>query len=265
MTRVNSKNQLWKDFFAHQTNELNDMWVAFLSSIQVDEKFYSDQLLIQSVGRHLFNFIIKRESPVYPTSPVQVPSVQSDETNALRYAAGFVLRSVRNQLCKSNSPSSTALVTFINSLQEDVNDDTESASSYLEYTKVWINKVNRGGLFSISDNVYETFHAMEIVQRTYLKDLHNPFHTALHVDKLIQLITEDDDVQFWWAIVCAPLDDDLAEILLEKITRLWTTIRGFSYTSSIVEQYKQSTKEVLQRKHALRKNLKANTCTHTDN
>ena len=73
---------------------------------------------------------------------------------------------------------------------------------------------------------------------------------------LILSITQDDGVQFWWALVCASLDNDLAEMLLQKIAQLWITIRGYSYASSIVEQYKQSMKNILQKKRAFRKDLK---------
>lgn len=67
---------------------------------------------------------------------------------------------------------------------------------------------------------------------------------------------DDDDIQFWWALVCATLDDDLSEILLKKIVKLWITVRGFAYTGAIMEQYHTSAAETTKKKRALRKDLK---------
>ena len=129
------------------------------------------------------------------------------------------------------------MISFIDSIHDE-SEDPENASSYLDYTSQWIKKINRGGLFLIGDNVYEIFHAIGVVHRAYLKTLNSPLQDTADIDALILSITQDDDVQFWWALVCASLDNDLAEMLLQKIAQLWITIRGYSYASSIVEQYK---------------------------
>lgn len=94
----------------------------------------------------------------------------------------------------------------------------------MDYTKRWITEVNGGSLFLIGDNVFETFQAIEIIQRTYLKDLQNPLLSAIDVEALSQVMMEDDDVQFWWALVCSSLDNDLSEVLLKKVVIFWITL-----------------------------------------
>ena len=101
----------------------------------------------------------------------------------------------------------------------------------------------------------------KLLKLSYLKDLQNPLHTAIDIDALLQIVIDDDDVQFWWALVCSSLDNDLSEILLRKIVKLWITLRGFFYCSSIMEQYKQCTKDTLKKKRALRKNLRLKSVT----
>lgn len=232
------------------------MLVKFLSKIDVDNKFYSDPLLIQIVCRHLFDSLLKKEIPVCSLSPAEIPDISCDELNAIRYAAGYVIVSVRRKLrlAKSDIPTNKALIDFLNTLHVD---DNNSDETMLEYTTRWINKVNRGGLFIIGDKVFETFCAMEMVQRTFLKDLGNPLHHKIDIDAIEKELIEDVDVQFWWALVCACLDNDLTELLLKKIVKLWVTLRGFAYANAIVEQYKECTKTALKRKHALRKDLKS--------
>ena len=63
------------------------------------------------------------------------------------------------------------------------------AETFLEYTTRWINKANRGGLFKIADNVYQTYYAMEVVLRTFLKDC------IVNVPKLQQEVIENQGNQ----------------------------------------------------------------------
>lgn len=86
----------------------------------------------------------------------------------------------------------------------------------------------------VGDKVFETFYAIELVQRTFLKDVGNPQHCVIDVDAVQQEMVKDSDVQFWWALVCVGLDNDLAEILLKKFVKLWVTLRGFSYASDSI-------------------------------
>lgn len=260
------REKVWNSFFVHRTTELEHIWVKFMLQIKVDNKFYDDPWLIQRVSRHVFESIVKSELPLPTMSPTSVPTPSMDEKNAICYAAGYVLRSIRiklSKLSKSSSLASKTIVKFINTLHEQDEDeqDEDLEGCEQESYKDWIMKVNRGGLFVVSDNVYETFLAIEIIERTYLKDINNPFNKAIDIDTLVQIVLADDDVQFWWSLVCATLENDLANVLLEKIARLWITLRGFSFSSAIVEQYKQSTKSSLKRKRSLRNDLKQKSST----
>ena len=175
------------------------------------------------------------------------PNITTDETNAIRYVGGYILKKIRSKY--KSTKSNEILIQFIETLHpnEDENGG-DIAETFLEYTTRWINKANRGGLFKIADNVYQTYYAMEVVLRTFLKDC------IVNVPKLQQEVIEDSDVQFWWALVSSELDDDLAQVILFDMVKLWITVRGFAYTSSIVDQYKQCKKATLQ---SLKKRLKS--------
>ena len=235
------RERLWSHF------ELTTMWREFLSSIGVDPKFYTDPILIQVIARCLFEKLLKLVLQTASPTVSSPPHITTDETNAIRYVGGYILKKIRNKY--KSTKSNEILIQFIETLHpnEDENGG-DIAETFLEYTTRWINKANRGGLFKIADNVYQTYYAMEVVLRTFLKDC------IVNVPKLQQEVIEDSDVQFWWALVSSELDDDLAQVLLFDMVKLWIT---FAYTSSIVDQYKQCKKATLQRKRALRKDLKA--------
>ena len=52
--------------------------------------------------------------------------------------------------------------------------------------------------------------------------------------QMIQNITNDEDVKFYWLIASADFeidDQEIHDLLLEKIAELYVTVRGFSYAS----------------------------------
>ena len=56
---------------------------------------------------------------------------------------------------------------------KEMNNEERNNEDYLSYTKAWLEKVNRGGLCHVSDDVYLVFKSMEIVTKQILKHLTN--------------------------------------------------------------------------------------------
>ena len=57
----------------------------------------------------------------------------------------------------------------------------------------------------------------------------------------MDLVVGDSDVQFYW---CLWMSEDAGELVMEKLVEKWITVRGFSFTNSIVEPYKQKIKQL---------------------
>ena len=53
----------------------------------------------------------------------------------------------------------------------------------------------------------------------------------------------------------AEMDNDVTSAVLKQIVKLYVTIRGFVFTTSCLELYKQAHKKTLQKKKALRREL----------
>lgn len=68
--------------------------------------------------------------------------------------------------------------------------------------------------------------------------------------------SNDNEVQFYWSMMTFDIDDNASQKFLTDIIKLWITIRGFSYASAIVEEYKHLNAVILNRKRSLRKELK---------
>ncbi len=119
--------------------ELPKMWEDLFQFLGMQVK---DKFLEQCVNQKLFDATINQH-------------LTSDELNVLQYVGGFVPHSLlkRFERCKKYCK-------FLECLREmAVAGDNES---YLfDYTKVWMEKVNRGGIFSLNNITFQLFVSLE--------------------------------------------------------------------------------------------------------
>lgn len=187
LRRSHSKQRetLWRSFYNFRSSELPKLWDDFTKRMNFESK-YKDPWLIQTAARKMIESIIKCKLPT-PQKTTQAQSLNPDEHNALRYAAGYVLHVIKK---KETNP---ALQSW---LAKQI-DSSVSASTYYQFTKLWVEKVNRGGLYLVSDSLYEVFLAMELVLRQYLG--HCPQDHGLKRDQVLEAMQEDSAVQFHWS------------------------------------------------------------------
>lgn len=137
----------------------------------------------------------------------------NDEENALRYATGDVIRSTHRKIDKAHHSHKNAMLTILNQLKDDRGDSNEE--SYISYTKLWIKKVNRGGLF---------------FSNSYFIRCYGVCHQGLF----------DPDVQFHW---CHLTSNNEEIDILHRLICQWLTIRGFLHlwkiTSMLLSKLKK--------------------------
>lgn len=59
--------------------------------------------------------------------------------------------------------------------------------------------------------------------------------------RLENILNTDDDVLFNWTVIT--VDETGKEEVLHETTKLWITIRGFSFAKSIIKKYRGETKK----------------------
>ena len=127
-------------------------------------------------------------------------------------------------------------------------------TSLMDYTKEWTKKINREGLFELSDNTFQLFQAIELArcQRlvTHLCD-----EGSEDKGTIINSVAHDEDVLFHWSMSSIDIAEESHSAELLSNVSLWVAIRGFSIASTWMEQYKQATKTT-KAKHSLRKGLR---------
>lgn len=243
------RERFWASFHSKQVHELPDIWSSLIRNVGCEEAGPGGMVLLsQHINQKLFEEILRaRTSLINDTEASQRP-LTVGEANALRYAAGYVPFALKKKL--SHRPE---FVQCLDQLGVSGQGDT-----YLEYTKKWIELVNRGKLFTVSDETYRFFHDLEMKVCAYLKDIFLAGGQAdQSKEEIVSSIVEDTDVQFSWLLLCLDLDDEyLSNELLKSVVEMWLTIRGFSMANIWMEYYKQSDESNIKSKKGLRKGLK---------
>ena len=207
-------------------------------------------IFYQYVTDVVFNEMIKQQYPIEKTqSTTSEVTLTRDEVNALRYAAGYVPRALRQKLHKSAHPLKDELTLCLLDLLDDGDEEHDSSCD-------WIQLIDRGGLTHVNNVTYDAFLSMELELRKHLRREQPP-----NFREVAEIIKNNDDVQFSWSLVAADWEEEEAQALLSLIIDLWITIRGFSFASSWIEKYKTEHKKSTQKSKAVRKQLCASNPT----
>ena len=241
------RERMWERYHKLRSSDsYRATWSKFLEAlgceaIAVFYQFVTDSLLEQ---------LIKLRYPIMVESTDDEASLDFEECSAIRYAAGYVLRSLTKKL--SRSKNKQELINCVQEMAEGADESTDSSTE-------WVRAVDRGGLIHVNDSTYNVFAEIELVVRKHLKrkrardqDLHG----------LVDLIVSDEKVLFSWSIASVNWEEEDAEVLLTMIADHWVTMRGFSFAKSLMELYKKKNKQNIQKSKGLRKQLQKPTANH---
>ena len=243
---VHSRCKMWGKYHTIRTNkDYHSLWSTFVKELQLD----ASPIFYQHVTERLFHHLIKIHFPAGETSTgSQLDNLSYEELNAVRYAAGYVCRSVYKKInAKSEADNEELLLSL-----EELLDDPDSVG---DSTRDWTTLSSRGGLVQVTDDAFEVFRAIEeVVRGHFQKDRAKEISGGLK-EVICAEVVCDEEVRRKWDVVAEDMIDKVGRELLEMIVDLWVTIRGFSFAGAWVELYKQKTKKTLQRSMGLRKGL----------
>ena len=154
-------------------------------------------------------------------------------------------------------PHKDEMLKVLESMKEARSEDSNEQDSFLAYAKVWVEKVNRGGLILVDDNAFHLFLAMEYATRKQIR-VDPLVCNEKRKDEVAKKIACDADVDFHWSQVTSmhTFEEAVMNELLHRLTCQWLTVRGFSSAAAFIEDYKHAERVSLLAKKALRKELK---------
>ena len=234
-----NKEKIFQDFHKLRISEqFISLWQSYLEAVglEVDPLFY--QQVSQEIFESLLTQKFKIEHNEVPDNSIQ-DRLTDEEENAVNYVGGYVVRSVKDKTKDKD--------------QLDVLKNLTGDSTNFEAQK-WTKTVDRGGLVHVSEEAFRFFLAVEYATRRNLR-----VSNVINMDenfrnKLKNLIMGDSDVEFYWLLTGVE-DEDAGELVMEKLIEKWITVRGFSFTNSILEQYKQNCKKTTAKSKSLRTKL----------
>lgn len=151
----------------------------------------------------------------------------------------------------------------LNTMNEEKGADVD----FLQYTKLWVEQVNRGGLFRITNDTYLIFRAIKLASRRVLSVKRVTSHPTLEIQReMEESIMKDPSVTAHWNYLLTKVeafDSDESDELLGEIVDKWVKIRSHSFASAWVEQYQIAKKQSTKQK-GLRKSLQQSTCSDSD-
>ena len=191
------------------------------------------------------------------SEPVQgqgVRELSRVEENAVRYTAGFVIKKLTTKYAASKGPKATKITSILKGMGGKILSNGDSFSSSSE----WIRTVDRGGLFHVTNAVYDLFYFIEI---TIDEELSRIFRSrGKGIEKVrkekLEWLCENEEVQIVWGIICPEDEEEVQEELLREIAFKYITSRGHSKARVIKEKHKVATKTSIKGKRSTRKELK---------
>ena len=127
---------------------------------------------------------------------------------------------------------------------------------FLQYTKLWVEQVNRGGLFRINNDTYLVFRAMEFASRCVVNVERVASHPTVKIQEEMQSsIMNDPSFTAHWNYLLTKAEafvTDEYDELLGEIVDKWIKIRSHSFATGWIEQYQLAQSK----KKGLRKSLK---------
>ena len=231
-----NREKLWESF--HQirsTDVFKEKWDEFFARCELR----SQPDLYQHVSLIYFKQFIDTVLPVAPinddaTTTCIPEDLSYEEINALRYIGGYIVRSI------IEDRSVVISARFL------IQDKPSSISPSEEWTCI----IDRGGLIHITDGFCNTLSAIEYSIRRQAGT------SDFDKDKIQESLQYDSDVLFNWCSAAATVNDEEEKIfVLNLVIKKYITVRGFSFTRSVLETFKQETKKSTSKSKPLRKKI----------
>ena len=133
---------------------LPPLWKRFLLAINCEE-CCSEPLVMELVNESIVYSLVKATFPQFEmTRATPTIEITKDEENILRYICGYIAMKLKHKFLKVKSERGAQFVECLSKMEND-----GPTTSFLDYTQEWVKKVNREGLFVVSDEAYRfLFH-----------------------------------------------------------------------------------------------------------
>lgn len=210
--------------------EFKDKFFIVTSMYNTDDN--TRMFLLNAIGKQFFQISLSWRNEQLINHEVKSidTTLSNEEQTTLRYVAGFIPFSLSNRYKnKQNTELGKMVMETISSWRANSNETNEK--SFLEFSKSWIDRVNRGGLFLVNDDFFIFIRRIENVARSVLNsNLISNYKGEDLRDVLMNKLKKSELVDIGWESLTKKLQcDETKQLLKEIILRKWVGIRAKSF------------------------------------
>ncbi len=237
-------SRVWRNFHVLRLSDsVRSTWDSCLVELPHDVRTVSD-LTLQLILRRMFQEVVQQMTVKNNPTTVSPQRITPREENAIRYMAGYIIVKLKRKY--------TSYVDFFQSIHVSI--DETYIETVQDYTRIWTEQVDRGGLYHVNNSFFKMVKEIELVCRKYLDIRLAP------TDDLVRKIKQDalhsHAVTHSWDNIASSIQSDASSNMLKDIIKLWTNIRVHSFaekwTEKIEKGHKKSIRKTLKRKSSYR-------------
>ncbi|XP_066919034.1 uncharacterized protein [Clytia hemisphaerica] len=182
--------------------------------------------------------------------------LSSQEQKTLRYVAGFIPFSLSKRFKnRQDTDMGKVVVETIETWRANPN---ENKKSFLEFSKSWTERVNRGGLFQVNDDFYIFIRRVENMARTVLNsNLILNYKGEDLREVLLEKLNQNELVDLGWIALTKSIQcDGMKKALKNIILRKWVSLRAKSFLNCWIRMLKRKKQNISEKSEpSMRKSL----------
>ena len=228
--------QVWRNFHvARLSPGILSMWQSYLNVLRVSKSALSvSDLTLQLVLKQVMHTIVKQLTSTPSESASTSPQPLTDrEENVVRYMAGYVIVKLKKRYRKYASVLESMKTGF----------DDSSIETLQDYTRVWVEQRDRGGLCHVNDKMFSLIKRIEMVCRLFLDTRSPSITTDALKSKIEQKSLQSNDIIVLWDDMVRTIPAAERVNLLKLVIGIWTNIRVHSFAEGVTEIFQKSNKK----------------------
>ena len=234
------KESMFNKFYNFSIDEgMLSEWVKMLKCLGiVVQSPVVLQMTVQFILDKFLQFSLKpRNELLLPAIKDEINEaihMEKSEEVSLRYVAGYIIFSLKKSIKSKRSPEGFALHQLLSCWGS--REELDKQVKFLEYTKAWVDRVNRGGLLLVSDEFYIFVQGIENEVRK-IPTIHILIGYCSEDVKGIKLekLNANPFIQNLWDTLTKDVyNKQLTEKLKLQIFKKWTNIRINTFVTTYV-------------------------------
>ena len=243
-------SSIWRRFhLLRLSTATRKQWQSCVHALHVSKDILTVcEMALQLVLKRTMESVVQQITA--SRQPNSLAQVQTDlsirELNVIRYIAGCIVLKMKKKYPLHSSFFNDAVVCTYN---------CSGVGSIEDYSRIWVEQVDRGGLYHVSDGFFILLKQVESICRQYLDIRSTP--TESLVTKIKENILGCPVVSGLWQDIVSgsPDDQHMCACILQSIVDLWINIRVHSFSKKWSDSL-QANATVACHSKALRKTLK---------